>query len=83
MAPLATSRTSDRPAGPVGRSYARLLLVQVDGELDRLLAVAAEARRKHAERGCPWQLGPQDEDELIAVELAEHAARIVRGGAAA
>lgn len=31
-------------------SYARLLLGQVDGDLDRLLAVAAEARRKHGER---------------------------------
>lgn len=59
-------------------SYARLLLVQVDGDLDRLLAVAAEARRKHGERVAHGGSERKIEAELIAVELADHAAQIVR-----
>ncbi|MFI5614957.1 hypothetical protein [Amycolatopsis sp. NPDC051903] len=63
-------------------SYARDLLVHVGGDPDRLLAVATEARRKHGERVAHGGSQRKIEAELIAIELAEHAARIVRDAGA-
>lgn len=64
-------------------SYARMVLVELDGDLDRLAAVVGEAQRKHQDKSERGFEADKVEAELIAVELAERAAQIIRDAGAA